>query len=104
VLGINTGKIAAPIVYGMLRSKTSTMLEPYTSKIPLGNISDEVGMFLVSHFAKKFVFKRAGIVREALTVGQGVELARIGDAIINGQISLGGLTASATSSNGYVFA
>jgi hypothetical protein len=106
VMGINTAKALAAVIYGAIRAKTSTILEPYTSKIPLGNISDEVGMLVVTTLGKKFLFKKAGTLREAMTAGQTIELARIGDAVISGQVGniLGGIMGGAApNSNGNIF-
>ena len=63
-------------------------------------------MVLVGYGLKKFIFKKAGFARDVISNGQSIELARIGDAIANGQFNIPFLssnTASA-SSNGYVFA
>ena len=106
ILGINTAKALSAMLYGGVRSKTSDILAPYTSKIPLGNISDEVGMLAVTTLGKKFLFKKSGTFRDALTAGQTIELARIGEAIASGQVGnfnlFGG--GQSTQSNGYVFA
>jgi hypothetical protein len=102
-MGVNLSKVGAAMIYGALRSKSSNYLAPYTSKIPLGNVSDEVGMFGAAYLAKKFLFKKAGIMRDALTIGQGIEMARVGEAIINGQVGLNIGGASAPSTSGNVF-
>lgn len=106
VFGINTAKALSAAIYGALRSKTSNILAPYTSKIPLGNVSDEAGMLIATTLAKKYLFKRAGTMRDAMTAGQTIELARVGEAVVNGQlgINLFGMGSSNTSGNGYVFA
>lgn len=91
ILGINLTKAGSAMAYGAIREKMSNVLMPYTSKIPLGVISDEVGMLGASWALKKFFFKGKGFARDALSIGQGIELARIGEAVINGQVNLGGL-------------
>jgi len=88
IMGINLGKAGAAMLYGAMRAKTSNLIAPYTSKLPLGNIGDEVGMIALSMAAKKYLFKKAGIARDALTAGQTIELARIGDAAISGDLNL----------------
>lgn len=105
ILGINSKVAIAALIYGAIRAKTSNMLAPYTSRIPLGNVSDEIGMLAVSTLGKKFLFKSAGTIRDALTAGQTIEIARIGDAVASGElgINLFGQT-QASNSNGYVFA
>lgn len=104
--GINTGKAISAMIYGGIRSKTSNMLMPYTSKIPLGNISDEAGMLLASTLAKKYLFKSSGILRDSLTAGQNIEFARIGEAVFNGQLGLNlfGNAQKEANTSGYIFA
>ena len=109
IFGVNVAKMGAPVGYGMLRGKTSAMIAPYVQKLPFGNIGDEVGMILLGRLAKKFVFKKAGLSRNVINDGEKIELARIGDAIINGQVQIPFLSnlgnqAAAPSNNGYVFA
>ena len=105
ILGINTMKALAAMLYGGTRSKTSNLIAPYTARLPLGNVSDEAGMLIVTTMAKKYLVKRAGVARDALTAGQTIELARIGEAVASGQlgISLPGIS-SAESGSGYNFA
>lgn len=106
ILGINTSKALAAMIYGAVRGRTSNAIAPYTSKLPLGNVSDEVGMLGVQYALKKFLFKKAGIGRDVLNNGQAIELARIGEAVSSGSlgINLPFLSGSSgSSSNGYVF-
>lgn len=103
MFGINTAGIVAPVLYGAVRSKISNYLAPYTSKIPAGAISDEVGMYLAAMLAKKFLFKQKGVLRDALSAGQNIELAMIGEAIASGQVNLGALGSSSTSDSGNIF-
>ena len=98
VWGINTSKAAAAGIYGAGRSRMSTLLSPYTSMLPAGAISDEVGMIVALQLLKKMVFKKAGVMREAATAGQAIEFARIGEALAMGQINLGGLSPQQTNS------
>ncbi len=109
IFGVNVAKMGAPVGYGMLRGRTSAMIAPYVQKLPFGNIGDEVGMILLGRLAKKFVFKKAGLPRNVINDGEKIELARIGDAIVNGQVNIPflnslGNTAATPSNNGYVFA
>jgi len=106
VLGINTGKAAAAMLYGAMRAKTSNLIAPYTSKLPLGNVADEVGMIVVSMLGKKYLFKKSGVLRDALSAGQTIELARIGDAAVSGELNLPFLnmgSATSPTSNGNIF-
>ena len=108
LFGINSAKAISAMIYGAIRMKTSSAIAPYASKIPLGNISDEAGMLVVTTLGKKYLFKRAGTMRDALTAGQTIELARVGEAIISGNVGniFGGLFnggESAPTGNGYNF-
>ena len=94
ILGVSMAKVGAAMAYGAMRARTSNMLSPYTSKLPLGNIGDEAGMIAVSVLAKKYLFKKAGFVRDALNSGQIIEFARIGDAAISGDIKIPFLSGS----------
>lgn len=102
VLGVNTAMALGAIIYGAARQKTSQMVAPYTSKLPLGNISDEVGMLAITTLGKKFLFKGKGVIRDALTAGQTIELARIGEAVVSGDLGLFNGSSGATS-NGNIF-
>lgn len=101
-------KYIAPLLYGMGRKKVSDFLasKNITQKIPLGAISDETAMFGTAWALKKFLFKRKSVIRDALSSGQQIEMAMIGESIASGQVNLGALGGSTTetSSNGYVFA
>jgi len=106
IMGINMGKATAAMLYGAIRAKTSNLIAPYTSKLPLGNIGDEVGMIVASVAAKKYLFKKAGVLRDALNAGQTIELARIGDAAASGDLNLPFLNmgkTAAPSSSGNIF-
>jgi len=96
VLGVNVAKVTSAMLYGAMRGKTSAYISQYTDKIPLGAVSDEVGMYILAMAGKKFLFKKAGILRDALTVGQSIEMARVGEAIISGQVNLGGISQKTT--------
>ena len=101
ILGLNAAAIVAPMLYGAVRGKTSALIAPYTAKIPLGTIGDEVGMYALATIGKKYLFKKAGVVRDALTAGQVIEMARIGEALISGELGLFGN--KETASNGNIF-
>jgi len=105
ILGVNVGKATSAMMYGAMRARTSQMLSPYTSKLPLGNIADEVGMIGLAWAGKKYLFKGSGVLRDALTIGQSIELARIGDAVISGQVGIPFLNmgSSSPATNGNIF-
>lgn len=74
-------------VYGAVREKASNMLTPLTSKVPLGNVADEVVMGAINYFGAK---NTSGVVREIFKAGMTIEAARIGETIANGQLNMGG--------------
>ncbi len=86
------GTIATAAAYGALREKISTAISPLTSKIPLGAISDEVGMALLAILAKRMI--KTPMVTKIADAALVIESARIGQAAINGQIGLGGSSSS----------
>jgi len=95
-MGISGSKAISAMAYGGFREKTSAMIAPYTRMIPLGSISDEVGMLALSVAAKKYFFKKAGLGRDIIKQGQTIELARIGEALMNGEVKIPFLNSSVT--------
>lgn len=83
-------------LYGAVRSKLSNAISPYTSKIPAGNISDEIGMAIALHFSGKFLGKKVPLVKEVVKAGKTIEYARIGEAVAQGQLGLGNNNQTAT--------
>lgn len=79
--------------YGALRSRISTLLSPVTSKIPLGNIGDEVGIFFLANYLKK-----QKTLKPFAKAAMYIEAARIGEAVITGEAF--GNMASGSASNG----
>ena len=88
-------------IYGAAREKVSVKISPMTSKIPAGNIADEVGMLLVGYGVKKFVGSKVPMLSDAAKAGMYIEAARIGEAIAKGQ--LGNLGTGATQSDEMIF-
>lgn len=87
-------------IYGAVREKASNALMPITSKVPLGNISDEVVLGISAILLKRTLGRKMPIVAKIADAGIVIESARIGEAIVNGQVGLGGST---TSSKTYVY-
>lgn len=80
--------------YGAVRSKVSDLLAPVTSRIPLGSIADEVGMFALAYLAHK---KGGKMLKNVAMAGMAVEAARMGEALISGSaFSSGGASVSNT--------
>jgi hypothetical protein len=82
--------------YGAIRAKLSSALDPITSKIPLGGISDEVGLFVLHYFINKNVKNK--LVKDVTFAGMAVEAARIGEAVISGSV-LSSSTSGVSSNN-----
>ena len=103
--GSSKGKVSMlqfdSMIYGALRQKASTALTPFTSKIPLGSISDELGMGALNYFIAK---KTTGMLRDIAMKGLVIENARVGEAVVDGSLNLGflgGQTTSNSSNGGY---
>jgi len=71
------------MIYGGARGYISTALQPITSKIPLGNISDEIVMGALCYLAAK---NTSGLIRSIAYKGLIIENARLGEAVILGQV------------------
>lgn len=102
VFGVNLAKVGAAGTYGAMRQRVSLWLRDrgIIDKIPGGAIADEIGMFGGAWLLKKFVFKKAGFARDVLTFGQAIEAARIGEAVVNGEVNLGAFSMGGSASNG----
>ena len=87
------------MIYGAFREKLSSMLDPVTSKIPFGSISDEIAM----GGAMYFLTKQKGMIGKVARTGLIIENARIGEALASG--SLGGFLGgnNNTAGQGYVY-
>lgn len=83
--------IIPAMAYGAVREKISTALTPLTSKIPLGNIADEVVLGLAAYLVAK---KTSGLLSQVGKAALVIEAARIGEAAISG--ALGGMASSST--------
>lgn len=90
------GTVLPAMAYGAMRAKLSNALTPITSKLPLGNISDEVGIGILAILAKRTLGKRMPIVANVANAALMIESARIGEAIITGQVGLGGSSSSSS--------
>jgi hypothetical protein len=79
IKGIALGAVA----YGAIRQYASNALLPVTSKIPLGTLSDEAVLGVASYLLYK---KTKGLPSEIGKAGLYIEMARIGEALISGQV------------------
>ena len=93
------GKFVGAGIYGASREILSNQLAPLTSKIPLGTLSDEAGMFAVLWAGKKFLGRKIPLVNDIANAGMLIEAARIGAAVASGQVSLGSLGATSSGLN-----
>lgn len=73
-----TGKLLAAALYGGVRERVSDMVAPATSKIPAGEISDEVGMLALNWILSRSL---PGPMKPAARAGMIIEAARIGEFV-----------------------
>lgn len=99
---LGLGKYVGAAIYGGVREKLSDALVPVTSKIPLGNLSDEAGMIGVLFLAKKFAGGKVPLVKDIADAGLLIESARVGATIASGQLNLGGSAQATAASSGVV--
>jgi hypothetical protein len=83
------GTVVSAGVYGAFREKLSNWTRTYTSMIPMGNISDEVGLGLLCILGKRYLGNRVPMVKDVFNAGLVIESARIGEAVANGNIGIG---------------
>ena len=76
------------MIYGGIRGYISNLIAPFTSKIPLGAVADEIGMGILNYFVAK---KSSGMLRDIAVKGLIIENAAIGQAITTGQLNFGSL-------------
>lgn len=74
-------------VYGAVRQYASNAIAPLTASIPLGNISDEVVLGTAGYL---LATKTKGITRDIGRAALTIEAARIGEAVVTGQVMGGG--------------
>lgn len=91
------GIMLGAVAYGAVRQYASNALTPLTSKIPLGTLSDEAVMGIASYLLYK---KTKGLPSEIGKAGLYIELARVGEAIVSGQVGLGNIFGSSGVSSG----
>jgi len=87
------------MLYGAVRQKASDMIAPVTSKIPLGGISDEIGMGLLCWGVSKYAGK--GMLGAVARKGLVIENARVGEAIAQQGLSL--VSNNSTSNNSFIY-
>lgn len=90
------------MAYGAVRQYASDAIAPFTSKIPLGTLSDEIGMGLLCWGVSKYAGK--GMLGSVARKGLVIENARVGEALVTGGLStLTGTSASGSNAtNGWV--
>ena len=81
------------MVYGGARGYLSNLLAPFVSKIPLGNVADEVAFGALNYFVAK---NTSGFIKNVALKGLVIENARLGEAVATGQIGLLRATPSGT--------
>jgi len=100
--GGGTGALMATVVgagvYGAIRAKLAQAVEPLTRNIPMGNIADEVALGALAVVLKRTVARRMPMVTPVLNGAIAIESARIGEALISGQVMT---TGASTNQNLY---
>lgn len=91
------GWLLGALGYGAVREYASNKLAPITARIPLGNISDEAALIATAYIAKRFVGRKVPLVADVANAAMVIELARIGEAGVKGQIGLGSSSSSVSS-------
>jgi len=86
------------MLYGAARQYTSNLIAPLTQMIPLGTLSDEVGMGIVNYMVAKHT---SGMLSDVAKKGLVIENARVGEAIVQG--GLGVITGVSSSTGGTVY-
>jgi len=80
--GVSLMNTAAPAaLYGAVREPIANALTPLTSKIPLGDVSDEIVLGTLAYFGAK---KTSGFMRNLCRSALVVESARIGESVRKG--------------------
>lgn len=80
-MGNPTGLIIGAAVYGAGREFVSNKLAPITSKVPAGDLADEVTMGVLSYFVAKGsipIVNKIPYSREIGKAGLTIEAARVG--------------------------
>lgn len=72
------GGLLAAALYGAGRGFIAAKIEPLTSKIPLGSLSDNVGMIGVNWALNKYVGNKIPMIKQATSAGLMIEAAMIG--------------------------
>lgn len=66
-------------IYGMGRSYLSNLIAPVTNKIPLGDITDEVSLGVLSYFVAKGKLSNNKTIKAIGKAGLTIESARVGE-------------------------
>lgn len=82
-------KMIGGALYGAARGTVSTFITPVTSKLPLGQFADEVGMLGLSYYAAKG--KLGSQFKEIGTAGLYIESAVLGNALARGGLQASGV-------------
>lgn len=71
------------MIYGGARGYISDFLKPFTENIPFGSIVDELSMGVLDYFVAK---NTKGMARNIALKGLVVENARLGEAVVTGEL------------------
>lgn len=84
------------MAYGAVRGLLSNWISPLTSKIPLGDMADEVGCGLVDYFVAK---NTSGMIKNIATKGLIIENAFVGSALASKMMT----ATSSTNANNSIY-
>ena len=88
------GVVLPAAIYGAGRQYAVNLVQPLTSKIPLGNYADEIVLGTAGYFMYK---KGSGMIKSAGKAILTVEAASLGSQVVSG------MTPSANTNAGYVY-
>lgn len=99
-VGNLTATIVGAAAYGAGREWASDKLQPVLSKIPAGDLADEVGMGVLSYFMAKGqvpLLNKVPYSREIGRAGLTIEAARVGSYVANRYLPTGTMQTTSTS-------
>ena len=82
--GTNPTSVIIPaVIYGAARERVSGFIAPFTARVPLGGLADELGMGVLGFMAAK---RGKGLLKKVGMAALTIESARVGSSVINGSL------------------
>ena len=91
--------VAGGFMYGLARGKVAQLISPVTSKIPMGNYADELGMGVLNWYIAKG--KVPMIPKNVGLAGLAIESFVVGQDVGAGNFSLNGMNTTKSSQVGF---